>query len=132
MSAPANLESTFVVIKPEFHAESISVTETIYEELDKRFDGFKNHSLISSHRCNNDWPTWEMHPNGDEIVCLISGDVEFSLRNGDGERQFRLRSPGDFVVVPKGVWHTAHVKKSAQLMFVTPGEGTEHRESPPV
>ncbi len=35
-----------------------------------------------------------------------------------------------FVVVPKNTWHTAKVHAPTMMLFVTPGEGTENRESP--
>lgn len=131
MSPPANLASTFVVIRPDLGAESIAVTNTIYSELDDRYSGFKGHILISSHQFSDNWPTWEIHPHGDEVVYLLSGDVEFLLRTEGGDERVRLDTPGSFVVVPKGTWHTAHVNKPTQMVFVTPGEGTENRESPP-
>lgn len=36
-----------------------------------------------------------------------------------------------FVVVPRGTWHTAKVHAATTMLFITPGEGTENRESPP-
>jgi len=32
--------------------------------------------------------------------------------------------PGDFVVVPRRVWHAAKVHRPSRLLFITPGEGT--------
>ena len=42
----------------------------------------------------------------------------------------RLDTPGSFVVVPKNTWNTAKVHAPTTMLFVTPGEGTENRESP--
>ncbi len=100
--------------------------------LGQRYGEFKNHLLVSSYLIAEDWPTWEMHPHGDETVCLLSGSVEFLLRTGDGESRVSLNIPGTFVIVPAGTWHTAKVCTLARMMFITPGEGTENRESPPV
>jgi hypothetical protein len=38
-----------------------------------------------------------------------------------------LRDAGSYVVVPKGVWHTARTSVATRMLFVTPGEGTENR-----
>jgi len=44
-----------------------------------------------------------------------------------GKRVARLAKPGDYVVVPRGTWHTAHVSVPTRMLFVTPGEGTENK-----
>ena len=132
MNESANIADTFVVVKPDLTAESATVTDTFFSELDTRYDGFKKHMLISSFSFDSDWATWEMHPHGDEFVCLLSGDVEFLLRDAEGERSLRLDSPGSFVAVPQNTWHKAIVSRPATMIFVTPGEGTENREVPPV
>jgi hypothetical protein len=31
------------------------------------------------------------------------------------------------VLVPPNTWHTGKVRRSAKMLFVTPGEGTENR-----
>jgi len=129
--APANLASTFVVLDPKFNAESIAVSDTIYAELDKRFDNFKNHLLIASHRFGDNWPTWEVHPHGDEVVCLTSGDAEFVMRQNGVDSTVRLSSPGAFVVVPRNTWHTALIHAPSTMIFITPGQATENRELPP-
>jgi hypothetical protein len=35
--------------------------------------------------------------------------------------------PGEAVVNPRNVWHTATVHEPGDALFVTPGRGTEHR-----
>ena len=132
LTKPANIADTFVVLKPDLTADSEDVTDTFFGELNARYNGFKQHMLISSFSFNEDWSTWEMHPNGDEFVCLLSGDVEFLLRDAEGERSLRLNSPGSFVVVPQNTWHKAIVAQPAKMIFVTPGEGTKNQEVPPV
>ena len=131
MTEAANIDSTFVVIDPALQAESVAVTDTLFSELDQRYDQFKGHMLVSSFSFDSDWPTWEMHPHGDEFVCLLSGDVDLLLRGPAGERQVHLHAPGSFVVVPKNTWHKAIVNSPAKMIFVTPGQGTENRETPP-
>ena len=126
----ANLASTFAVMNRDFRIDSLPVSDSIYAELDERYDGLAGHLLVASHSFDGDWPTWEIHPHGDELVSLVSGDAELILRTDDGEQSIRCSSPGDFVVVLSNTWHTAKVHSPTTMIFVTPGEETENRESP--
>ena len=92
---------------------------------------FKGCVLVSTHEFNGlDWPTWEIHPVGDEIVVLLSGAATFVLRGDDGEARVQLAVPGAYVVVPRNTWHTARVCGTTRMLFITPGEGTENRTDP--
>ena len=51
------LDSTFVVLQPDQSAVPIAVTPAIYEELDRRFEGFKGRVLVSCQRFDSDWDT---------------------------------------------------------------------------
>lgn len=82
---------------------------------------------MSYHQFDKDWDSWEKHPYGDEIVILLSGHMTFVLEMEQGDRTVELRVAGDYVVVPRDTWHTARTHDSSCMMFVTPGEGTEHR-----
>jgi mannose-6-phosphate isomerase-like protein (cupin superfamily) len=68
-----------------------------------------------------------MHPNGDEIVILLSGNVTFVLQLDSGEKRISLFESGSFALVPKSVWHTAKTNEKTKLLFITPGEGTQNR-----
>lgn len=129
MAAPTtpNLASTFVVVEPDHRAVPVAITPTIYEELDRAFDHFKGRILVASFGFEADWPTWEIHPAGDEIVCLMSGEATMVLDRNGVEEIVRLREPGSFVIVPKGTWHTARTTVPTKMLFVTPGEGTRNK-----
>ena len=127
----ANLATTFAVLKPAMSIDCLPVTPSLYADLDSRYDGFAGHALIACHSFEDDWPTWEVHPRGDELVCLLSGDSELIMRTDAGDRSVRLDEPGSFFVVPANTWHTAKVHAPTTMLFVTSGEGTENRESPP-
>jgi hypothetical protein len=47
-------------------------------------------------------------------------------RNGV-EETVSLLHPGSFVIVPKATWHTARTSVPTQMLFVTPGAGTENK-----
>ena len=102
-----------------------------YESLDGEFDGFGGHALIALHSFEGDWATWEMHPKGDELVCLVEGEVDFVLRVDGEDQVVNVNTPGQYVVVPKGVWHTARPKAPSKMLFITPGEGTRNEAEPP-
>lgn len=122
---PPSLDSTFVVVQPDLSAVPVAVTPTLWQELDQRFDGFRGRVLVSCFSFDSDWDTWEMHPAGDEIVCLLSGRVTFEFE-GRGHVA-ELTEPGSYVIVPKGTWHTAHTRVPTKMLFVTPGEGTQNK-----
>jgi mannose-6-phosphate isomerase-like protein (cupin superfamily) len=82
--------------------------------------------LISEYEFTSDWPTWEMHPGGDEFVYLLSGSVELVLEQGSEVRVLAMIGSGA-VVVPRGVWHTAKVHAPSRMLHVTLGAGTQTR-----
>ena len=122
-----DLSSTFVVLEPDHSAVPVEVTPALYDELDARFDRFRDRLLVSSFTFDSDWTTWEIHPAGDEIVYLISGDARMVLDRNGAQEVVHLREPGSFVIVPKSTWHTARTSVPTKMLFVTPGEGTGNK-----
>lgn len=121
------LQDTFAVLKPDLSVEPVPVSPTIYQELEGRFDRFEGHVLIAVHEFDADWPTWEKHPAGDEVVVLLAGCATMVLKTAAGEKVVELAEPGSCVIVPRDTWHTARVSAPTRMLFVTPGEGTENR-----
>jgi quercetin dioxygenase-like cupin family protein len=72
------------------------------------------------------WDTWEVHPNGHELVVCTAGEMTLHQEVDGGVRTVTLRT-GDAAINPPGVWHTADVEGSATALFVTAGLGTENR-----
>lgn len=68
----------------------------------------------------------EMHPDGDELLYVVSGHVRVHLEETTGTRAVALR-PGEALVVPRGVWHRVELLEPSRLVHVTPGPGAEHR-----
>ena len=68
----------------------------------------------------------EMHPDGDELLFLISGRVTVLLEDRDPPREVNLVQ-GEAFIVPRGVWHRVLVSEPSQLLYITPGPGGEHR-----
>lgn len=125
-----HLSDSAVVFKPDQGCDVLPLTPDLYAVLDQQYQQFKQHVLVAMHSFSENWPSWEMHPKGDELVCLINGEIEFVLQTAMGTESITLSSPGAYVVVPRGTWHTARVKSGAQCLFFTPGEGTRHGEEP--
>jgi mannose-6-phosphate isomerase-like protein (cupin superfamily) len=122
-----DLASTFVVLQPDQRAALVQSAPGVFEELDRRFSGFKGHVLVAVFAFDADWSTWERHPAGDELVCLLSGRATLVLDQNGKHHAVELKKPGEYVLVPKGTWHTARTKVATNMLFVTPGEGTENR-----
>ncbi len=68
----------------------------------------------------------EMHPDGDEILYLVSGRIDVILEEQGTKRTLELH-PGCGCIVPRGVWHQVLPRERSQLVHVTPGPGGEHR-----
>jgi len=67
----------------------------------------------------------EMHPDGDEVLYLIDGKVSVTLETEP--LQVLEMLPGDGAVVPKGVWHRVDILEPSQIVYLTPGPGSEYR-----
>src|SRR5262245_30070332 len=67
----------------------------------------------------------ELHPDGDELLYLVSGGVDLVLERDGGEDVVALR-PGQAFIVPRGVWHRVTVREPSHLLYLTPGPHAEH------
>ena len=67
----------------------------------------------------------ERHPDGDEILYLISGKVRVVFVDGDAD-DIDV-SPGDGLVVPKGTWHRVDILEPSQIVYLTPGPNNQFR-----
>jgi mannose-6-phosphate isomerase-like protein (cupin superfamily) len=131
MGQAIRLASNFVVLDDEFRAGIVELTPDIHARIDEEYRDFKGHLLISSYAFDKDWPTWEVHPAGDEFVILVSGDADLVLARESGDETIRMTEPGTFAIVPRNTWHTARIRKTSIMMFVTPGEGTANATERP-
>jgi len=82
--------------------------------------------LAFAYHFDRDSSTWELHPQGEEFVYLLSGAVEFVLERADGDEVVKLQT-GSAYLVPRGVWHRQIVRSPGEMLFVTAGKGTQHR-----
>ncbi|MEL7720297.1 cupin domain-containing protein [Citromicrobium bathyomarinum] len=83
--------------------------------------------LVSLHSFAESWDSWEMHPRGHEVVVCTAGTIVLTQEFPDGRIEQVTLSPGDYAINDPGVWHTADVEAEATALFITAGEGTQHR-----
>jgi len=100
--------------------------EKFWSQPPGQLEKFGRGWLVSEFTCSEDWPHWEVHPEGDELVYVLEGDVEFLLEQPTGLQRTRVQGRG-LVIVHRGVWHTAQVRAPSRLLHVTMGAGTRHR-----
>jgi mannose-6-phosphate isomerase-like protein (cupin superfamily) len=96
----------------------------------QRIDGF----TVGAPMLTGDAPhSGEMHPDGDELLYLVSGAVTVRLELPGGDRTIELAA-GEALVIPKGVWHLVTLREPGRLVHITPGPHGDHRPlegSPP-
>lgn len=75
---------------------------------------------------------WERHPNGHEVLCLLSGTMRVQLRDqGDGRSPVATLTSGRSFVVPAGRWHRPAVVEPGDLLSITPRTDTQHQKVGP-
>ena len=125
-----NLASTCLRLRPDSSIEKLSLDGFWPRLMRGELGDFRHEYLVTSGAYSADWSNWEMHPNGDEIVCLLDGNATMVLAATDGSRQeITLTEPGSFAFIPRGSWHTAKVAAPSRFLFITAGEGTQHRSA---
>lgn len=120
-----DLDSTYVQLRDGPDAIAIPVTPDFWQRIGERPDLHEGR-LVTVSRQTADWPHWEMHPAGEEIVYLLAGAMDLILDEPGGERAVALRA-GRAVIVPRGIWHRAIVREPGAALFITRGAGTQHR-----
>ena len=83
--------------------------------------------LVSTYRFTEPWTSWEMHPSGAEVVLCLDGSMTLHQEHPDGRTTSVVLEAGRYAINPPAVWHTADVQGHATALFITAGEGTQHR-----
>jgi mannose-6-phosphate isomerase-like protein (cupin superfamily) len=93
--------------------------------------------LIPFHECNCGIasfvgrPPWELHTAGDELLHILSGSCDLTVREETGETTCALRA-GDLAIVPRGRWHNNDSPDGVTMLFITPRDGNQHSFSDPL
>ncbi len=127
MSDPAgfDLRETYVHLEDGPGAPTLEGGDEFWKTIQTRQD-VQRGRLVCLFEFDADWTSWEMHPEGDEVVLLLSGSLDVVLEEAGGERVVELRGRSA-CIVPRGVWHTARVHEPSQALHITRGAGTKHR-----
>jgi mannose-6-phosphate isomerase-like protein (cupin superfamily) len=120
-----DLATTYVQLDDGPQALAVEVDDEFWQTIDRRSE-LQGGRLVGRFHNGEDWDIWEMHPAGDEVVCLLSGAIDVVLDEPDGERVVALEA-GRTCIVPRGVWHRAIVREPGDTLHITRGEGTQHR-----
>ena len=83
--------------------------------------------LVSHYTFTENWPSWEMHPNGAEVVVCTAGRMTLHQELPDGGENTVTLGPGEYAINPPGAWHTADAEGPVVALFVTAGKDTTHR-----
>jgi mannose-6-phosphate isomerase-like protein (cupin superfamily) len=119
-----DLETNYLVLADGPAAKRIEVGPDFWQTIEQRDDLAGR--LVGIFRYDGDWNSWEVHPDGDEIVLLLSGAVDLVLDEAGREHTVELRERAA-AVVPSGVWHTANVLAPGEALHITRGAGTMHK-----
>jgi mannose-6-phosphate isomerase-like protein (cupin superfamily) len=119
---------TYVHLTASGAATRVPGGERFWSLPGPELDRFGRGWLIAEFEFTSDWSNWEMHPEADEFVYLLSGEAVMLLEQPAGLQEVHL-SDRAAVVVPRRTWHTAKVSQPSRMLFVTMGLGTEHRDA---
>jgi mannose-6-phosphate isomerase-like protein (cupin superfamily) len=76
-------------------------------------------------------PPWELHTAGDELLHILAGECQLTVRQDNGEVSRKLQG-GDLVIVPQGCWHRNNAPIGVTMLFFTPRDGNQHSWDDPV
>jgi mannose-6-phosphate isomerase-like protein (cupin superfamily) len=120
-----DLIDTYIHLLDGGSAESIAVDDEFWAQIGNR-EALHEGRLMGAFRVTEDPSHWEVHPEGDEILYLISGSMDVILQQQGREHIVPLRDRG-VCIVPRGVWHRQVVHSPSEFAFIAPGKGTQTR-----
>jgi mannose-6-phosphate isomerase-like protein (cupin superfamily) len=125
MTKPYNLETTPL----HFSRDSVVAVPDFGGDYDRYIAKYCTDGdvgrLAQLYKSEADWGMWETHPAGDEVVIVMSGRAEF-IQRIDGVERRVVVGPGEAIINPPGVAHTANVVEPFLALYITPGPGTFH------
>lgn len=124
-STSVDLTRTYLDLQDDGKVAEIPVTETFWQDLMSggvRIEG----RMVMAAEMTADMQHWEMHPAGDEVLVLMSGRAIVVLEEADGTREIAVAA-GETAIVPRGCWHRIKVVEPGRMVFMTAGDGTEHK-----
>ncbi len=123
MNAPLDLQHVFLSLTGEGRADVLAGAH-FGERLAQAPADMAY--LVGVYPFAADWPHWEMHPKGHEVLVFLEGRLEMTLEEG-GERRTVEAGAGRDHQGRTGAWHIARIIEPGQMLGITFGDGTEHR-----
>lgn len=114
--------ATYIHLTESGDAEQVPVDAEFWATIASRTD-LDDGYLATSYDTDADFPHWEMHPAGDEIIFAASGAYTLIIEN----QPDTLLPAGHAGIVPRGAWHRLTVQRPGRTIFITPGKDTQHK-----
>jgi mannose-6-phosphate isomerase-like protein (cupin superfamily) len=132
---PFDLLRTYVHLDGAGGALPVVLTPTFWQELmsgDHRSPGVARIAnedgwMVASFPVRDEISHWEIHPRGDELLCMLSGAIDVALEREDGTARVVRLEAGATCLVPRGTWHRLFPRAPGQLLAITYGKDTRHR-----
>lgn len=126
MTQTFDLAKTFIHLDGSGGAEPVEVTRSFwsgnaagnYVRLVGVFDFDTSKDLHAS--------TEEVHPEADEVLFVISGEIELVLEDGGVQRVVPLGA-GEATIVPRGRWHRLVMRRPGRILFINSRAGMQSR-----
>ncbi len=113
----------YVVLSQDGNASRIEGGDPFWRLPETELDAVGRQWLLAEFIFDTDWPNWEMHPEADELVYVLSGEANILLERECGVELVHVVAPG-LVRVPRGIWHTAKIIQPSRFLHMTMGAGT--------
>ena len=79
-----------------------------------------NRGNVGVFRCSAGTSPWERHPEDEELLQVIDGEVDIEVLTDEGPVVTTVRA-GSLFVVPRGLWHRHRVSTKLTELYLTPG-----------
>jgi len=119
-----DLENTYLALDGKGGVIPMPVTDDFWMRIDD--SPAATRSMMAIYLVEADWPQWEMHPHGEEVLVLLDGRLDMQMDDGAAQYTAEMHA-GTTLIVPAGTWHRALVRAPGKLLGFTYGPGTEHR-----
>lgn len=75
---------------------------------------------------------WEMHPDCDEMLQVLEGEIEVEILPGNGGAgEKTLVTDGEMIVIPRSCWHRQTLLRRTKELYLTPGRSEHSMEDDP-
>jgi mannose-6-phosphate isomerase-like protein (cupin superfamily) len=120
------LDCTYVQLADGAAAVPIAVDSNFWQRVSEEA-ALQEGRLVTFFHLDRSNMHWEMHPAGDELLFLVSGQTALVLDHGKARRKVLMKA-GEALIVPRGIWHTLESAEPGDLLAITRGAGTQVRD----